>query len=191
MAKRCPPGVICFENMTIFIILICIGLLVYFTQYRNLSSSNIREKIIIKENQPSTTSLFNMPGQVLLNPLVPPLRTNPSLDIRGAVPINVATQGGNYHYRQVGILTRLNGPEMILSLMGKPVIANRDKWEYYCISDQYNSIKLPLTSNGRSCTGEYGCDSLSNGDTVYVEGYDSAFKVTLYDMGTPRYIPVL
>jgi len=57
------------------------------------------------------------------------------------------------------------------------------------MSDKMNSVKLPISKNGRSCTNEYGCDNLSNGDTVYVEGYNDAFTVTLYDDYLPRYIP--
>ena len=49
------------------------------------------------------------------------------------------------------------------------------------MSDQNNSIKLPISNNGKSCTSEYGCDNLYNGDNVYVEGYNDAFKVTMYD----------
>ena len=52
-------------------------------------------------------------------------------------------------------------------------------------------IKLPLTYKGRSCTNEYGCDKLYNGDTVYVEGYNDAFKTTVYENDIMRYIPYL
>ena len=38
---------------------------------------------------------------------------------------------------------------------------------------------------------EYGCDELMSGDTVYVEGYNDAFKVTIYENSQPRYIPFL
>ena len=44
---------------------------------------------------------------------------------------------------------------------------------------------------GRSCTSEYGCDSLYNGDNIFVEGYNDAFKVTIYDNDTPHYIPFI
>ena len=50
-------------------------------------------------------------------------------------------------------------------------------------------IKLPITFKGRSCTDEYGCDNLYNGDTVFVEGYNDAFKVTAYDNQMLRYLP--
>ena len=136
----------------------------------------------------------NAQEDVLLNPYVPPLRDDRSMDIRGpvaiAVPINVSTQGVvNAAYRQVGILTRINGPETILPLMGRPLFRNRDKWQFYTISEKSNFIKLPISVKGRSCTNEYGCDNVYNGDTVYVEGYNDAFKVTAYDNSVMQYLP--
>jgi len=80
---------------------------------------------------------------------------------------------------------------MILPLLGKPLFSNRDKWNFYTMSDKNNMIKLPVTNKGRSCTNEYGCDNLYNGDTVYVEGYNDAFKATVYDNQVMRYIPFL
>ncbi len=114
-------------------------------------------------------------------------------DIRGSIPINVSTQGvDDSKYRQVGILTRLNGSdETILPLMGRPLFTRRDKWNFYTLNDKNNMIKLPVTVKGRSGTDEYGCDNLYNGDTVYVEGYNSAFKVTVYDNQVMRYLPAL
>jgi hypothetical protein len=58
----------------------------------------------------------------------------------------------------------------------------------YEIAMAFNA-KLPISVNGRSCTGEYGCDSISNGDTVYVEGYDDTFRATIYENATLNYIP--
>ena len=134
-----------------------------------------------------------MPADVLMNPYEPPLRDDryfrmPPFGGRG-VPINIPTQSIDTPYRQIGLLTRMNGTETILPLMGKPLFANRDKWNFYTMSDKNNSIKLPVTNKGRSCTNEYGCDNLYNGDSVYVEGYNDAFKVTVYDNQIIRYLP--
>jgi hypothetical protein len=52
-------------------------------------------------------------------------------------------------------------------------------------------IKLPITNKGRSCTNEYGCDNLYNGDTVYVEGYNDSFRATVYETSSFQYIPQL
>lgn len=130
-----------------------------------------------------------------MNPYSPPLKLDrymppmfSPIDPRG-VPINVRTRGYLDAYRQVGLLTRLNGKETILPLMGRPLHTNRNKWQYYTISDQNQGIKLPVSRSGRSCTNEYGCDELYNSDTIYVEGYKEAFKVTMYENALPRYIP--
>jgi hypothetical protein len=52
-------------------------------------------------------------------------------------------------------------------------------------------MRLPVSRNGRSCTNEYGCDKLFTGDTVYVEGINEAYRVTLYDNDTIKYLPFI
>jgi len=208
MSKKCPPGVICIENITmvfLFILLFIISYLVYVNYFKPMNQT----KIVIKEegterNQGNwfsrpNYSYTNLPGDVLMNPYVPPLRDeryfmNDMMFVPGRVPINVSTNIGavDTNYRQVGIMTPLNGSNSkILPLMGRPLFVNRDKWQYYSMSDQNNSIKLPISRKGRSCTNEYGCDKIYNGDTVYVEGYKEAFSVTIYDNDTIKYIPFL
>tara|TARA_B110000483_G_scaffold62856_1_gene78374 strand:+ start:5651 stop:6247 length:597 start_codon:yes stop_codon:yes gene_type:complete len=198
MAKRCPPGVICVENITILFVLSIVACV--FLYMNSMKIKYTSPNIIIKERKQAngifpraSYSFSNVENDVLMNPYKAPLKDDrvSNLDPHG-VPINVPTQSVNASYRQVGILTRLNGNgENILPLMGKPLFTNRDKWNYYTMTDKNNMIKLPITHKGRSCTSEYGCDSMYNGDTVYVEGYNDAFKVTLYENNTMQYIPHL
>ncbi len=197
MVSKCPPGVVCIENVSLsyLTLSILIFAVVLYMSVSNSKSSN--ETVIVKEN-PSTSILSRQqvsqrPPNVLQDPHVPPLRDTSyeyTNDPRG-VPINISTRAKDTTYRQVGILTRINGSETILPLMGRPLFTSRDKWQFYTMSDQNNSIKLPISNGGKSCTGEYGCDNLSNGDTVYIEGYNDAFKVTLYDDNTIKYIPYI
>ena len=200
MARKCQPGVICIENVTLFTILIILGVLVYYLYKTAEKRKIVNENTYINQNDSGmfirpNYGFTTQPGNVLLNPLAPPLKDTSRLysnDIRGGIAINVPTQRyADTSYSQVGILTRVNGREMILPLMGRQVLTNRDKWQYYCISDQNNNVKLPVSYNGKSCTGEYGCSNLYNGDTIYVEGYDSVFKVTMYENDKPRYIPFI
>ena len=107
----------------------------------------------------------------------------------GGFPINVPTRSVNSSYRQVGILTRVNGPETILSLMGRPLFPSQDKWQFYTMSDKNQSVKLPVTHKKRSCTSDMGCDNIYNGDTIYVEGYNDAFRATIYDNAIQYSIP--
>ena len=203
MTKRCPPGVICIENMTI-VFLLCAILSVVLYFYYNQTATPVKSQppIIIQKEVVERSDFFprfnagfsNQPGNVLLNPYAAPLRSTgffPNTGDPRGVPINIKTRGFDTSYRQVGILTRKNGKETILALMGRPLFANRNKWQYYSMTDKNNSIKLPVSRNGRSGTQEYGVDELYNSDTVYVEGYNDAFKVTLYDNYQPQYIPYL
>ena len=215
--KRCPPGVFCIENVSLTIMIIAgVALWVYFlkpvnaysmyneshqhqTQHHMQHQTQHHMQHQMQQTHPSmfqaraNYGVSNAQGDVLLNPYVPPLRDDrATLDVRGpVVPINVSTQGvANAEYRQVGILTRISGPETILPLMGRPLFRNRDKWQFYTISEKNNFIKLPISVKGRSCTNEYGCDNVYNGDTVYVEGYNDAFKVTAYENTVMQYLPV-
>jgi hypothetical protein len=202
MAKRCPPGVICVENVTILFILTIIGAIVLFYGFRR---PVVQEKsTVIVEERPNrmfgmfprpSFSFSNVSSDVLLNPYEPPLRDDrvfrtDSTDPRG-VPINVSTRAVDAEYRQVGILTRMGGAEMILPLMGRPLYTSRDKWNFYTMSNENSMVKLPITFKNKSCTDEYGCDNLYNGDVVYVQGYNDTFKVTMYDNQVMRYIPYL
>jgi len=206
---RCPPGVLCIENATLLVVvIIAIGVIIFIqnnTITKITSSNMFHSNTSSPKETPRTTTRFNYtvsnnPDDVLLNPYKAPLRDDRIFqgglhrgsggDIRG-IPINIATQSVDTNYRQVGILTRVNGGEMILPLLGRPLLTNRDKWNFYTMSDKNNIVKLPVTHKGKSCTNEYGCDNLYNGDTVYVEGYNDAFKVTMYDNQVMKYIPFL
>jgi len=184
-------------------------------RHHNHNHNHMRdnENIIIKEKTINNIDYvpFGMPtkmplplqlplmGDVLLNPYQPPLRDDRYFPIGlggflggggggGGLPINVPTHSVNTTYRQVGILTR---GDTILPLMGKPLFSNRDKWNFYTMNDKNNMIKLPLSNKGKSCTSEFGCNNIYNGDTVYVEGYNDAFKATVYDNQVMQYIPFI
>jgi Family of unknown function (DUF5755) len=221
MAKKCIPGLFCIENMTMFLLLVIIGLVFYYFYciVPKISERSTGQTVIVNGSMPQ---LFSQPSPMmgfglasrldtLSDPYAPPLKNDalfyPSggSDIRGlpviaqpviAQPaINVQTRGLNTSYQQVGILTKSSGnsqENMILPLMGRRTMAGRDKWQYYTISNTGNmNTKLPISVNGRSCTSENGCDSIYNGDTVYVEGYQDTFRVTVYENNLFQYLPVL
>ena len=190
MPRKCSSGLICFQTTTCLLIFFLIGTIIYILLQKT-SNSVIRQ--VIRETTPSPpafTYQYNLRSNYE-NPYVPPLRNNPFFARHIGVPINIPTQTVDTNYSSTGILTRIGGKETILPLFGRPVNYGRDKWQYYAMSDKNSHIKLPISQNGKSCTGEYGCDSLCNGDTVYIEGYNDAFKVTIYENNAPRYIPYI
>ena len=253
MSRKCPPGVICFENTTIVVFLVITGIILYlaYMQFNKNSDGSMYGSMsttsgtrTIYDTDPSRSGVYTYPpaygavglgsvgggggggggnfldliprhggggggytrgpADVLLNPYTPPLRDSQyiggmgvnSIGLSGGgggggivIPINVPTRSVNSSYRQVGILTRVNGPETILSLMGRPLFPSQDKWQFYTMSDKNQSVKLPVTNKKRSCTSDMGCDNIYNGDTIYVEGYNDAFRATIYDNAIQYSIP--
>jgi hypothetical protein len=219
MAKRCLPGVICIENMTLVIVVIlCIIIVALFfsNNSQNQSNHNHTDKIIIKEEhgQCNNPGMFtrpnygytNAPHDVLMNPYEPPLKDERYLVnvsqqqqqvMPGMIPINVATNIGavDASFRQVGILTPLKNSKeekegnKILPLLGKPVFTNREKWQYYTMTK--HNIKLPIIRNGKDAMNEYGVDIVYNNDVLYVQGYGEPFKATIYENSTIKYLPYL
>ena len=226
MSRKCPPGVICFENITLVMFFIIASIIIYLAYSRSTSNSgggnngnNVGTNGVVISSlgggggggggNGGTGGFLDLiprigsgytrgPADVLLNPYTPPLRDDRYFNmgfgggggsIGGGIPINVPTRAVNSAYRQVGILTRVNGAETILSLMGRPLFPSQDKWQFYTMSDKNQSVKLPVTYKKRSCTSDQGCDNIYNGDTVYVEGYNDAFKATIYDNAIQYSIP--
>lgn len=201
---KCLPNMFCIRNTTIFFIIILSVIGIYFV-YSNYLKTGVSQQPMPSASTPMsmpTSALFMMSSRansdVLEDPYAPPLRNDSYFGGIGpmmapppivTMPINVRTQGPpiNTNYRQVGLLTRIDGKETILPLMGRPLQKNRDKWQFYTMSDKNNSVKLPISFKKKSCTGEYGCDNIYNGDTVYVEGYKDAFQATIYDNAVMEY----
>jgi len=216
MGKKCIPGVICIENMTLFLMFIVLILIIYFYYTLIIKQNNLKQDtqyvVLNVPHMSSNQSSFAM-NTSGLSDTVPPLRIadgSPPVGLRPAVPINIETRGTTMEYSQIGILTQSsnnknnnhhnkdnntnsnNSSPLILPLMGRQNMTGRDKWQYYTMSNSgFINSKLPVRVNGRSCTGEYGCDSIMNGDSVYVEGYDSTFRATVYDTASFQYLPYL
>lgn len=215
MVKKCPPGILCIENYTLLFFGLLIIAILYFMNIKynqnlttkqscgcnKMSCTTCNTHINHINHKPSDLIPFlgnshnNRENDVLLNPYSAPLRDDRiynNTNYNGPkIPINVPTQSVNSAYRQIGILSRINGQETILPLMGRPLFSNRDKWNFYTMNDKNGMIKLPITFRNKSCTSSQGCDNLYNGDTVFVEGYSDTFRVTIYDNNSMEYIPYL
>lgn len=212
--KKCPPGIICIENCTMFFVVICLCLLFYiiYAHFQNpykIEKNSNNKNIVIHESSPLSRNIPSLGGimpsypynniptsDTLLNPYTPPLRDERYFvqDILPGprMPINISTNSVDTTYRQLGILTPINNSKgKILPLMGRPLFTRRDLWQYYTMSDSNNSIKLPIIIKGKSATNEYGVDKIFGDTYVYVEGYNEAFKVTIYDNDVIKYIPFI
>lgn len=215
MGKKCIPGVVCFENVTILILAV-IGSMVFYLYYVHITKNMTRPTTVImgaptigadSGGYPPVPPLAMDSRIEMSNPYMPPLKndnaifggvssiTMPIVTRQSVgIPINIQTSTANTSYSQSGILTKQgnSGEQMILPLMGRNLLNGRDKWQYYTMTNGAGSIntKLPISVNGKSCTGEYGCDSISTGDIVYVEGYNDTFRATVYENALMQYLPL-
>ena len=157
--KKCQPGTFCIENMTLVVVLICFLGFGYYLLYYKQTYQPAIKREV-----------------VYIQP-----------------PLHKQTNYNQIHvqYHQIGILTPLNGKETnnILPLMGRQLDTRRGLWNYYTVSNQHNNVKLPITVRGKSAVSERGVDEINNGDSVFVEGVFDAYKATIYDNETIRYMP--
>jgi len=183
--------VICIENMTLFLLIVLVVFLMYYYYNSVLKGS-------ITTPAPAQIVVLQQPLGGLENIPVMDGAQTPPVNKMYMAPNQLPTMKvgprrmGSSQYTQVGILTRnvkKGNEDLILPLMGRRT-GRYDKMQYYTMTNtgQVNT-KLPISKNGKSCTGEYGCDEISNGDTVYVEGYSDTFKTTVYESGQFSYEP--
>lgn len=134
--------------------------------------------------------LVNKEYERIVNPLLPPER---SYNTTYSVPVNIPTRGETRNYQQVGVITGENGPDgpRILPLYGRPRWPGANKWNFYTGTDQYHSMKLPVYFKRRDCQDDNGCDELYDGDVVNVPQYGEGkdFKVSMYKLDSPQYLP--
>lgn len=102
----------------------------------------------------------NDPRETLYNPYAPPVKHYEQ----------------RHSYSQVGFLKGGGNP---IPLFGKQCTRNRNNWNYYTITE--NNLKLPILHKKKSCTSEYGCDELYNNDSVYVDGVNGVYNVSIYE----------
>lgn len=123
-------------------------------------------------------------NDVYLNPYVPPIKDESYLYPQ----LNYFSRKPFIEYRQIGILTPTqeqngndNNKKLILPIFGRPVYSNRDKFQYYTMSNANNSVKLSVYRFKKNCMKDVGCNEIFSGDTVYVDGYKSHFIATIYE----------
>jgi hypothetical protein len=168
----------------------------------NVHNVNIRDETPERPN-PNRLSYLQYEAdksmERIINPLLPPER---SYRNTYGVPINIPSRGPLQTYQQMGILYKENivdtdklpgnnSDNSILPLFGRPTFNGSKRWNYYTSSDKFQNFKIPITSNGRKCSDDNGCDEIMNGDMIDIPSYNGKFKVEIYDYDSPRYIPYI
>ena len=217
MGKKCIPGLFCIENMTLFLLFIICIIVIYLYYAANASAANNNASTgsIIGDGGTAVVMLSAAPlANVDMDPQRPSTIRNgiwrnswagpfaPSeveattrqQELIRDLPVPSRRYAGAYSpgaYSPIGVLTRLSGSgDMILPLMGRQLPNGRSRYQYYTMMTSGSANPpLPVSVNGKSCTSEYGCDTISNGDVVYVDGINDTFRATIYENDFFTYVP--
>jgi len=125
---------------------------------------------------------------VLYNNFKPPERRVPEYQYPTdyiSTQINFPSRGYPEEYQLLGIASREN-TETVYNLYGRQKYPGSSQYEYYVMgSDNKNfNVKIPIHVKGDK--------EIYNNDTVHIHGTDPSkghFKVNLYNLNAPRYIP--
>ena len=114
--------------------------------------------------------------------------------------INIETREKADDFKQLGICTKVtnvnkdfnnpgnNDDSIILPLWGKRLYRRSNNWHYHVISDR-NNYKIPINIDNKQCADTNGCRELMDDDVIEVPEYNGQFKIKLYKIEAPRYIP--
>ena len=194
VSESCPSGVLCLSYPLVTFVLVLVIMIIYYfhSKYyttRTTTRSSLFQlsplpspplKIYI-ENKSSVSKPMYSSNFIDENPpLGPPERR-----------LNIRTRGPLPDTQQVGILTSSTGGSVI-PLYGRPSYGGSSRWNYFTSDDKFNQMKLPVEFKHRNCMKDE-CDEVMDDDRMYVptQGKDADYKVTLYPLNAPKYIPYI
>ena len=199
-AGICPPGILCLTPSLGAILILGIGISLYFLIHAAPFSSDIGVgRTSPQEKQP--IHIFNnisgqgQGGDDRYTRAPEPLRlwqTGP--DLRGAmippgaIPVNVPTRGLPQAYQQMGMI---KAGDQILPLYGRQTAYRTDRYNYYTRTDTYNPVQVPIRYEKRDCMDGIGCEELLGGENVRISGLNKDGNVEVYKFDGPTYIPGL
>ena len=134
------------------------------------------EKALLSKSQDQLNQLQRM--SIDSNPIPP------------GIPINIPTRGME-QYRQLGILTSLSDSKIVIPLYGRRTYVRSQNWNYYTLTNGYQSIQISVSNKNKDCSDEYGCDEIYSDDLVYIPAYNENFRALMYKDNAPRYIPFI
>jgi len=199
MTTVCPMGFFCFDKDTLMLLMVGAVIAVSYYIYNMRSKMEETEKVVeklgekLEKNmdlelvQPVSSIVVNKDYERIVNPLLPPERSNPFSPNRAGIPVNIPTRGLSSGFQQVGILT--GEGEKVMPLFGEETYPASNMWRYYTNTDQYQSVKLGVRKGSWDCMDERGCKELYNGDSVQVQGKSGDFNVEMYKYDSPKYMP--
>lgn len=189
---KCPPGFICTDNSTIWLVLLLLVALAAATVYFYPMLRQDEEKEREREESPRVIVIQQPQPQQQVPDVQQQLRPDlyPEPVQRYGVPglPTLASRGRVGPVQQVGILTAEGGSassaapdRTILPLFGRELDPRRSRWNYYTRTDGSNPVQVPVRVQNRVCDDDTnGCNEIYSDDSVHVPALGRSFKATVY-----------
>lgn len=177
---KCPPGFICTDNTTIWLLVVVAAIAVVgLYSVRPVTESKEQKVIVVHAPVPQVPQILNPQVQMR-----PDLYPEPVL----RYPLSLASRGPVGPIQQVGILTAEGGSSSsaapdrtILPLYGRELDSRRSRWNYYTRTDGNNPVQVPVRVGNRVCDDDTnGCNEVYSDDAVHVPVLGRSFKATIY-----------
>lgn len=115
----------------------------------------------------------------IMNPMLP---VNISDD--NIAPVNISTRGPLGMPQQMGNLYKVYGDTNdVLPLFGRRRYPNGNEYNYYTIVGNWGSKIKVITKN------KY--NELGNNDVVFLQGFKTPYRVSIFETDFPQYIPYI
>jgi hypothetical protein len=133
-------------------------------------------KLLINANSAQREQDFER----MANPFIPPVQRGPYSPMLAmkTLPVNLPTHGEYGNFQQVGYAYKPNNPDQMFKLFGRRIHSN--KYEYYVVHP-YTEIKMPIKVKNDW--------EINNDEIITIPGFPGHFKVQIYDLDQPRYVP--
>lgn len=184
MAKRCPPGFVCSDTTTVWLLVLVLVAAAagfyWFVSTTQKGVATVAPKVVVVQATP-------MPSVAPATQIRPDLWPEPVRRLASGIPA-LASRGPSGPFEQVGILTAEGGSSSsaapdrtILPLFGRELDARRGKWNYYTRTDGSNPVQVPVRVRNRVCDDDTaGCEEVYNDDSVHVPALGRSFKASVY-----------
>ena len=198
-------------KLVLFVIAaLVIGFCIAYLYMNKTSKTTIIEEdnILIRSNSESPYNPVSQERPSTMRPVLEQRLKQVATPVYPTSPPEYPLRGVHTGFQQVGVLvlhkqefekpdvsqpeqteekTRLmyNSSEpTLLPLFGRKLNSN-DRWEYYCGSDKYNSMRLPIYYGNKDCQNDTGCNEIYDGDHVSVPDYSKqSFRARIYKYNT-------
>ena len=191
---NCPDNYLCIKYSHVIILLIIIGLIMYY-KVSNFTPNNIVIELKQDKSNQNNNEMNNQNNQNNENSE----NNENELLIEPSRKINIKTRGEE-KFEQIGILSKKdvsnntvlpgnNNKSVVIPLIGRKTYINSRRWNYYTATDKYHVVKIPIYVKNKNCLDDLGCDELYDGDIINIPEYNGDFIVKLYNINKLRYIP--